>query len=102
MINKIIQKEKDRQEGFFTSIKIFSSSGFADANKGAINQINFSMKMHKEFLINLKEHFEDPGFLMNFNTDCECCMLTSRERREHLIQLKKDKKELTKMIEKYK
>ena len=79
MISKIIQKEKERQEGILTRPRGQSS---------AEDRVFYTeKKIHKQSLINLKEYIEQ---YMEFAYP------------EALERAKEDREELTKMIEAYK
>ncbi len=87
MISKIIQKEKERQRLFLSS-KLTPSTTIA---------------CHKHSLINLKEYMEEE---LEDAKDGENCVYVKCKRckgnkRKRIKQLKKDIKELTKMIEAY-
>lgn len=86
MISKIIQKEKERQEGL---LSIQSGARLSDCP--IINtEIIMRIFEHKQSLINLREYMEE---LIGIFDSGKCY--------SHKFQFKEDIKELTEMIKKY-
>ena len=94
MISEIVKKEKERQEGYLTAIKILRQVRVTNRNSV---EIEHGMVCHKQSLINLKEHTEAQRDYMD-----DSSKLKAKWGIKMIVQLKEDIVELNKMIERYK
>ena len=91
MLNKIIQKEKERQSKLLDGVSL-------ESQPGANTEFYFGLQaeQHKQIMISLKEYLEEEFDDWKYVDDVAFSFSTSK-----MIDIKAEIKELTKMIERY-